>query len=156
MNRTDERREGGHRILVVDDDEHTLDILNRWLSREGYRTTCADGGAACLEALAGQGEGDDEFDVILLDVMMPGMDGLQVCEEIHRNEKWRSIPIVLLTAKDDLETRARGMALGVSEYVTKPVHKKELLTRIEAQVRSRNRHRQLARTAESISKDSKA
>src|SRR5215470_1838895 len=108
------------RILIVDDDPHTLEILSRWLAREGYETVRADGGAACLELLE-----REPIDVIVLDVMMPGMDGLQVCERLRANEDWRAIPIMLLTAKDDMETRARGMLLGVSEYLTKPINKQE-------------------------------
>lgn len=137
------------RILVVDDDPHTRDILTRWLNREGYATESATGGAACLDILE-----REELDVILLDVMMPGMDGLQVCEQLHQHETWRTIPVILLTAKDDMETRSRGMALGVSEYLTKPINKQELLTRLAAQVHSRALQRSLAATAEAIGKES--
>jgi DNA-binding response OmpR family regulator len=129
---------------------HTLDILHRWLTREGYRTLCADGGAACLELLDREAKGDPDIDVIVLDVMMPGIDGLKVCEQLRDQEPWRGIPIMLLTAKDDMETRAQGMTLGVSEYLTKPINKKEFLTRLEAQIHNRSLQRQLARTAESI------
>jgi DNA-binding response OmpR family regulator len=142
------------RILIVDDDAATLDILARWLTREGYRTLNANGGAACLELLAREGNGDADIDVIVLDVMMPGIDGLKVCEHVRGNESWRNIPIVLLTAKDDMETRVRGMALGVSEYLTKPVNKRELLNRLEAQVHNRSLQRQLERTAARIGKGS--
>src|SRR5262245_10042319 len=94
------------KILIVDDDPHTLEILSRWLAREGYTTIRADNGPDCLKQLA-----SEHVDVIVLDVMMPGMDGLQVCEKLRASENWRDIPIVLLTAKDDIETRARGMTL---------------------------------------------
>jgi len=136
-------------ILIVDDDEHALDILNRWLTREGYRTVQASGGQACLDELAR----GTPVDVIVLDVMMPGMDGLQVCEKIRAREAWRAIPVILLTAKDDIETRTRGMELGVSEYITKPVNKRELFDRIRAQIHSRELDRKLAETAASIDGD---
>jgi DNA-binding response OmpR family regulator len=132
-------------ILIVDDDPHTLDILSRWLAREGYTTTRADSGVSCLQRLS-----QEKVDVIVLDVMMPEMDGLQVCERLRVHETWRDIPVILLTAKDDIETRARGMTLGVSEYLTKPVNKHELLTRLKAQVRSRELVRRLGATAAAI------
>ncbi len=133
------------RILIVDDDANTLEILRRWLNREGYATVSADNGAACLEAL-----GTEAFDVIVLDVMMPGMDGLQVCERLRAHPTWRTIPVMLLTAKDDIETRSRGMLLGVSEYLTKPVNKLELFARVQAQLHSRELERKLDATAATV------
>jgi two-component system cell cycle response regulator len=133
------------RVLLVDDDAHSLDILARWLAREGYATVSVNGGPAGLEVL-----GREEIDVIVLDVMMPGMDGLEVCERLRGNPAWRGIPVILLTAKDDIETRARGMTLGVSEYLTKPVNKQELLTRLDAQSRMRALDRRLSRTAAAV------
>jgi len=135
------------RILVVDDDPHAVEILTRMLGREGYGCISAAGGAAALELLK-----DQPPDVIVLDVMMPGMDGLQVCERLRADENLRQIPVILLTAKDDIETRSRGMALGVSEYLTKPINKRELFTRIEAQLHSRELNRKLAETAKKASK----
>jgi DNA-binding response OmpR family regulator len=132
-------------ILIVDDDPNTVEILRRWLTREGYRTATALGGPECLAELD-----RGSVDVILLDVMMPGMDGLEVCERVRGNEAWRPIPIILLTARDDIETRSRGMALGVSEYLTKPVNKHDLLERLRAQVHSRELERRMRKTAESI------
>lgn len=133
------------RILIVDDDPNTLEILRRWLKREGYETVSADNGQACLDAL-----GTEAIDVIVLDVMMPGMDGLQVCERLREHPAWRGIPVVLLTAKDDIETRSRGMLLGVSEYLTKPVNKLELFARLQAQLHSRELERKLDATAAAV------
>ena len=133
------------RILIVDDDANTLEILRRWLAREGYTTVSADNGPACLEALS-----KERVDVIVLDVMMPGMDGLEVCERLRDNPSWRSIPVMLLTAKDDIETRSRGMLLGVSEYLTKPVNKHELFGRLQAQLHSRELERRMDETAATV------
>ncbi len=133
------------RILIVDDDPNTLEILRRWLNREGYQTVSADNGPACLQALS-----KEAVDVIVLDVMMPGMDGLQVCERLREHETWRGIPVMLLTAKDDLETRSRGMMLGVSEYLTKPVNKLELFARLQAQLHSRELERRMEATAATV------
>jgi DNA-binding response OmpR family regulator len=134
----------GH-ILIVDDDPNTLEILRRWLAREGYETISADNGRACLEILAKQ-----PVDVIVLDVMMPGMDGLQVCEKLREHAVWRGIPVMLLTAKDDIETRSQGMLLGVSEYLTKPVNKLELFARLQAQLHSRELERRMDETAATV------
>lgn len=133
------------RILIVDDDENTLEILRRWLNKEGYATTTAEDGQHCLDILE-----KEDFDIVLLDVMMPGVDGLQVCERMRENPRWRTTPVVLLTAKDDMETRTRGMALGVSEYLTKPINKQELFARLRAQAHTRELDRRMDRTAAAI------
>ncbi len=132
-------------ILIIDDDPHAIEILTRMLEREGYQCWSASGGAKGLEILQRQ-----PVDVILLDVMMPEMDGLQVCRRLRDDQQLRQIPVILLTAKDDMETRASGMALGVSEYLTKPINKRELFTRIAAQLHSRELNRKLAETEAAV------
>ena len=139
------------RILIVDDDPHAVEILTRMLEREGYECVSAASGAAALQQVH-----ERAVDVILLDVMTPEMDGLQVCERLRQDSELRQIPVVLLTAKDDMETRSRGMALGVSEYLTKPVNKRELFSRVAAQLRSRELNRKLAETAAAVSNPTKA
>ena len=133
------------RILIVDDDPHAVEILTRMLGREGYSCTSAVSGPVALETLQRQ-----PVDVILLDVMMPGMDGLQVCQRLRQDENLREIPVILLTAKDDMDTRAQGMSLGVSEYLTKPINKRELFTRIDAQLHAREIDRQLSETVAAV------
>jgi DNA-binding response OmpR family regulator len=120
------------KVLVVDDDRNAVDILNRLLQREGFEVICAQSGREALDAVACA-----PVDVILLDVMMPEMDGFQVCAELRRQERTRDIPVILLTAKDDMETRLHGMKLGVSEFLTKPVNKRELFARVRAQIHQR-------------------
>lgn len=138
------------RILIVDDDPHAVDILTRMLTREGYLCFGVRNGNAALEKAR-----KDKIDVILLDVMMPGMDGLEVCRQLRADESLRQIPVILLTAKDDIETRSQGMALGVSEYLTKPVSKQELCARIESQLHAQEVTRKLSATEEAVSADSK-
>jgi PleD family two-component response regulator len=133
------------RVLIVDDDENTLEILRRWLAKEGYETVTAEDGQECLDILQ-----KERFDIVLLDVMMPNVDGLQVCEQLRQDPRLRTIPVVLLTAKDDMETRTRGMALGVSEYLTKPINKLELFARLRAQAHTRELDRRMDRTAAAI------
>jgi two-component system alkaline phosphatase synthesis response regulator PhoP len=142
---------GKGRILIVDDDPHAVEILTRMLEREGYACISAASGAAALQLLRAQA-----VDVILLDVMMPEMDGLEVCERLRQDSELRQIPVILLTAKDDMETRSRGMALGVSEYLTKPVNKRELFLRIDAQLHSHELNRKLAETAAAVGDPTKA
>lgn len=139
------------RVLIVDDDPHALEILSRLLAREGYECESVDNGQGCLDLLAHK-----SFDVIVLDVMMPNMDGLQVCERLRANPSLRAIPVILLTAKDDMETRARGMALGVSEYLTKPLNKQELFTRIRAQLHARELDRRMSQAVEAAGNDGSA
>jgi putative two-component system response regulator len=119
-------------VLVVDDDRNAVDILNRLLTKEGFHVHCAHGGREALDVVAAH-----PIDVILLDVMMPDMDGFQVCEALRQNERTREIPVILLTAKDDMETRVVGMRLGVSEFLTKPINKTELFARLRAQMHQR-------------------
>lgn len=133
------------RVMIVDDDANTLDILDRWLRGAGYETVLAHSGERCLERLE-----EGPVDAIVLDVMMPEMDGLQVCARLRENPAWRTIPVLLVTARDDFETRSQGMRLGVSEYITKPVNRDELLTRLAAQVRTRELHRRLSETDASL------
>jgi DNA-binding response OmpR family regulator len=132
-------------ILVVDDDPQAVDIISRLLRAKGFSTVPARSGRECLEAVR-----KHAVDVILLDVMMPGMDGLAVSRELGKDEKTRAIPIILLTGKDDHETRAAGMTLGVSEFLTKPINKSELYLRVEAQLHIRAQAREMDETLEKV------
>jgi len=123
-------------ILVVDDDPDCREIAARLLERAGYRTRRAASGEECMRiALA------EPIDVVLLDVMMPGMDGFAVCEALR--QAGQRIPIILLTARDDMDTRLEGMHLGVSEFLTKPINRVELFARVRAQLHIRDLARQL-------------
>lgn len=127
-------------VLVVDDDHDALEILKRNLEHAGYTAVTASNGKACLDVVAAQ---SSAVDVILLDVMMPGMDGLEVCRELKKLEHASGIPVILVTAKDDLTTRAAGMRLGVSEFVTKPLNMNELQIRLRNQLHARRIRAQL-------------
>jgi len=123
-------------ILVVDDDSASGDIVSRLLVREGYATRVVTSGVDCLRLLR-----TERIDLVLLDVMMPGMDGLQVCAALHAEHS--RVPIILLTAKDDTTTRAEGMHLGVTEFLTKPINRGDLLARVRAQLHVIDLARQL-------------
>jgi len=116
-------------ILVVDDSPVNLQILVRTLDGTGHRILAATAGKAALEIAL-----RTHPDLILLDVMMPVMDGLEVCQELKKVAP--SVPIILLTARDDMMTRAAAMDLGVSEFVAKPVNNKDLLDRVRTQLRN--------------------
>ena len=123
-------------ILVVDDDPDCREIAARLLERAGYRTRRAASGEECMRiALA------EPIDVVLLDVMMPGMDGFAVCEALR--QAGQRIPIILLTASDEMDTRLEGMHLGVSGFLTKPINRVELFARVRAQLHIRDLARQL-------------
>jgi two-component system, cell cycle response regulator len=117
------------RIMVVDDDPDTVLILSRYLQREGFVSVEATSGLQCLELLRQM-----DIDVILLDLMMPEMDGFQVCRELKGNPQTAEIPIIMVTARDDLDARTEGMRLGVSDFLAKPVFRGQLGSCIRAQL----------------------
>lgn len=137
MNRQAAADEVG-RVLVVDDDEDSRRLLQHLLERQGYTVVLADGGPAAISALE-----STEVDVVVLDVMMPLMDGFAVCRELKKSDSTASVPVILLTARDDMQTRATGMKLGVSDFLAKPVNKEELYARIRTQLDGRQRAREL-------------
>lgn len=116
-------------IMVVDDDQDTVAILSHHLQREGFVPIEANSGAQCLKLVH-----ENEVDVILLDLMMPEMDGFQVVKELRKNPMTAEIPVIMITARDDLDARAEGMRLGVSDFLAKPVFRRQLASRIRAQL----------------------
>jgi DNA-binding response OmpR family regulator len=135
----------GATVLVVDDDVDQLNIMRLSLEHAGYTPLTAANGLDALDFVRSQ-----HVDVILLDVMMPEMGGLQVCEELKRMDAGRAIPVILVTAKDDVDTRAAGMRLGVSDFLTKPVNMQELHIRVRNQLHVREIRRQLDDTSRKI------
>ena len=130
-------------ILVVDDDRDSREIAARLLEKAGYRALRAPSGADALRVVD-----TERIDLLLLDVMMPEMDGFAVCEALQARGK--RIPIILLTAKDDIDTRLEGMHQGVSEFLTKPINKHELYARVRAQLHILELDRQLAEVERNI------
>jgi DNA-binding response OmpR family regulator len=116
-------------ILVVDDDQDTVAILARYLQREGFVPIEANSGPQCLKLVH-----ENEVDVILLDLMMPDMDGFQVVKALRESPETADIPIIMITARDDLDARAEGMRLGVSDFLAKPVFRRQLASRVRAQL----------------------
>ncbi len=127
-------------ILAVDDEEDNLAILKGRLTRRGYRVETADDGIGALDMLE-----HISPDIILLDVMMPGMDGFETCNRIKKEYGNEFLPIILLTAKDDKESKIKGLEIGADDYVTKPFDMDELNARIRAMLRIRSLKQDLAR-----------
>jgi DNA-binding response OmpR family regulator len=116
-------------ILVVDDNKGVLEFLLLLLSKHGLSAVGTSSGSQCLDIVNSQ-----NVDLVILDVMMPVMDGLEVCRQLKKIKA--AMPIILLTARDDMMTRAAAMDLGVSEFVAKPVNNQDLLNRIRVQLRN--------------------
>ncbi len=115
------------KILVVDDEQPIADILKFNLEKEGYEVTCAFDGIKAVELAF-----SEQPDLILLDLMLPGKDGMDVCREVRTR---LSVPIIMLTAKDGEIDKVLGLELGADDYVTKPFSTRELLARVKAQMR---------------------
>ncbi len=123
----DNRPDDKVKVLVVDDDKHILQILRLYLIKDGYDVvTCETGDAAMDMAL------DPSLDIIILDVMLPGMDGWEVLTNIRRSS---TVPVIMLTAKGDITDRINGLDRGADDYIVKPFEPKELLARVKAVLR---------------------
>ncbi len=113
------------RVLIVDDERHNRQLLKVMLAPEGFLLQTAASGEEALAMVAQQPP-----DLILLDVMMPGMDGYQVAASIKGNVATRNIPVILVTARDDRHTRMLGLNAGAEEFLSKPVDRAELCVRV--------------------------
>ena len=118
----------GKTILIVEDEQNIVDILSFNLGREGYDTLEALDGPTGLQLALEQNP-----DLILLDLMLPGMDGFEVCRRIR--EAGSSVPIVMLTAREEEDDKVRGLELGADDYITKPFKNRELIARVKANIR---------------------
>ena len=114
-------------ILIVDDEEPMRTLLSLHLKKKGYQTEEAASGLKAVAAVQ-----ERSYNLILLDVMMPGMSGWDVCAAIRRHS---DVPIIMLTARDQTEEKVKGLELGADDYITKPFEREELLARVQAQLR---------------------
>jgi DNA-binding response OmpR family regulator len=122
-------------ILVVDDEEDILELVQYNLKREGYgvlRAGTGEGGLAIAESKLP--------DLVILDLMLPGLDGLEVCKRLKRSSRTEHIPIIMLTAKGEETDIVTGLELGADDYITKPFSPKELVARIRALLRRKEPH----------------
>lgn len=113
-------------ILVVDDEPNILLSLEFLMQQEGYEVRTATNGDEALLAV-----GEKQPDLILLDIMMPKLDGFEVCQKIRSNPKWKDIRIVMLTAKGREVDQEKGLALGADDYIIKPFGTKQLVKKVK-------------------------
>jgi len=115
-----------YNVLVVDDNEMNRDMLSRRLAKSGYTVELAEDGASALQML-----GNNHFDMVLLDIMMPGMDGTQVLQHMKQNPELRTVPVIMLTAVHDKKQVVQCLKLGAESYVVKPFDIDALKARIQ-------------------------
>lgn len=121
------------KILVVDDEAPIRELLVFNLQKNGYDTVTADNGLTALETAK-----DEDVALILLDIMLPQMDGFEVCRRLKQNKATSKIPIIMITAKDEEIDKVLGLELGADDYTTKPFSMRELMARIKAVLRRSN------------------
>ncbi len=139
----DDREENYRRILVADDEPINRTLIQRRLERAGYRVFTAENGREAVEtALL------NLPDLIILDVMMPLMDGLEACRLIKSREATRDIPVIFLSARDETDIKVNGLALGANDYISKPFKAEELLARVEVALRLKRERDLLQLSAE--------
>ena len=117
----------GEKVLVVDDEEHIVELARLYLAREGYQVEGVSDGALAMGRFA-----QLKPDLVVLDIMLPGVDGLTLCREIRKTSQ---VPIIMLTARDEVTDKVVGLELGADDYLTKPFHPQELVARAKALVR---------------------
>ncbi|MGY3716417.1 response regulator transcription factor [Sutcliffiella cohnii] len=116
-----------YKILVVDDEERIRRLLKMYLERENYLIEEADNGEDALSLAL-----ENDYDVILLDLMMPGMDGMEVCKELREK---KATPVIMLTAKGEEANRVQGFEVGTDDYIVKPFSPREVVLRVKALLR---------------------
>lgn len=118
------------RILVVDDEPDIVSLVSYNLKKEGFAVTAVHEGGEALDVVKKK-----EFDLILLDLMLPGIHGMEVCRILRTGPKTKHIPIIMLTAKGDEADRVRGLETGADDYMAKPFSQRELIARVKAVLR---------------------
>lgn len=115
------------KVLIVDDDSNICDLIELYFQKEGYKAYKANNGRDALKTF-----GEKQIDIIILDIMMPQMDGYEVLKEIRKTSQ---VPVVMLTAKGETFDRVLGLELGADDYIVKPFEPKELVARVRAVLR---------------------
>jgi len=115
------------KVMVVDDEDHIVELARLYLTREGYEVEGVGDGSQALARF-----GQIKPDLVVLDIMLPGADGLAICKEIRRQSQ---VPIIMLTARDEVTDKVVGLEVGADDYLTKPFHPQELVARAKALLR---------------------
>lgn len=129
-------------ILVADDEPINRSLIQRRLEREGYRVFVAENGRVAVEMAK-----ETLPDLVILDVMMPEMDGLEACRLIKQDETTHDLPIIFLSARDETEMKVNGLTLGANDYISKPFKAEELLARVSVSIRLKRERDQLRASA---------
>src|SRR5262245_64637263 len=122
------------RILVVEDDPDIAELVDRYLTKAGFATDRVSSGRDALDAIAAKTP-----DLLVLDLMLPHLDGLEICRRVRANEQTASIPIIMLTARAEESERIVGLELGADDYLAKPFSPNELVARVRALLRRAHR-----------------
>lgn len=146
-----EKFEKRYTILIVDDVPKNIELAANILQAKNYNITFATSGEAALEKVK-----SIDFDLILLDVMMPGMDGFEVCRLLKENSNTKDIPIIFLTAKSETENVVKGFELGAVDYVTKPFSTEELLARVKTHIDIRRKYEEKTRLEQQLFKQTES
>jgi phosphate regulon transcriptional regulator PhoB len=118
------------KILVIDDEPDLIELVSYNLKKEGFKVFSASTGEDALEKVR-----KDEYDLIILDLMLPGIQGVELCRMLRSNPKTETIPIIMLTAKGEVADKIRGLETGADDYMTKPFSPKELVARVNTVLR---------------------
>ena len=138
------------RLLVVDDNPRNVALLEAQLKHEAYAVTTALSGRAALESVAA-----DPPDLVLLDVMMPGLDGYEVCRQLRASDAGRAIPILILTSLQERADKLRALEAGADDFLTKPVDRAELIARVRSLLRSHRLYRDLQESRNHVSEQAR-
>ncbi len=122
------------KILVADDEKAIRELIKRILLRQKYKTILVSNGKDALDKIYSESP-----DLIILDVMMPGMDGWQVCRKIRQDPLYKNLPIIMLTVKKSDADQIKGLNIGSDEYMTKPFYPKELISRVKKILQKRTK-----------------
>ncbi len=127
-----------NKILIVDDEPNNLDVLNNCLRDADFKVLTAESGVSALKRV-----NYIKPDMILLDVMMPGMDGFETCRRLKKNEVTKDTPIIFITAKVETVDKVEGLEIGAVDYITKPFEAAEVIARVNRHLTIHNLHKQL-------------
>jgi len=136
------------KVLIVDDVAKNIQVIGNILQNENYDIYFANSGITALEQAL-----ENELDLILLDVMMPEMDGFQVCEELKKNEATKEIPVIFITAKTDSESIVKGFSVGGVDYITKPFNSTELVARVKTHLELRAANKRLKNAVKQLNEE---
>lgn len=140
-----EARRGAATVLIVDDSRTNLNVMGARLGRAGYLVVLSDNGREALDLIAGRG-----FDLVLLDMMMPGMSGIEVLADLRATPRTADLPVIMITARSDSGATVEALAAGADDYVAKPFDFDILLARIDRTLERANRIAELKRAVASL------